>query len=106
MGRLSVEDVGQSTRYYGICLVNIRRARVRSCRLFVTGKIWLGFFLRIIYVHAYLVIGLWFVYQFLLAFTAVESGVAYWAHIGGFVAGLVLIEILARRRHRHPLYYR
>jgi membrane associated rhomboid family serine protease len=26
------------------------------------------------------------------------GGVAYWAHIGGFVAGLVLVGLLAPRR--------
>jgi membrane associated rhomboid family serine protease len=63
-----------------------------------------GPFIRVAYVPAYLVIGLWFVYQFLLAFFAVGSGVAYWAHVGGFLSGLALAKVFAKRRHRHPLY--
>jgi membrane associated rhomboid family serine protease len=64
-----------------------------------------GFFFRIVYVPAYLAIGLWFVYQFLLAFLAAGSGIAYWAHVGGFLSGFALARAFARRRHRHPLYY-
>lgn len=58
----------------------------------------LGFFTRLIYVPAFLVLGLWFVLQFLAAPMQQEGGgVAYWAHIGGFVAGLVLIFPFRRR---------
>lgn len=64
----------------------------------------LFFFIRIIWVPAYIMIGIWFVYQFTLAFLGSGSSVAYWAHIGGFVAGLVFIRVFARRRYRHPLY--
>jgi membrane associated rhomboid family serine protease len=38
------------------------------------------------------------------------SGVAYWAHVGGFVAGLLLIKVFATRRSsaadgpRFPVY--
>ncbi len=39
-------------------------------------------------------IGFWFVYQLLFAFLDVEGGVAYFAHIGGFVAGLLLAGLL------------
>lgn len=63
-----------------------------------------GPFFRIVYVPAYLAIGLWFVYQFLLALFAAGSGIAYWAHVGGFISGLALAKAFARRRHRHPLY--
>ena len=46
-------------------------------------------------VPALMMIGLWFLLQFIsgigsIAVTDQTSGVAYWAHIGGFVAGLVL----------------
>jgi len=65
----------------------------------------LGWFIRLIYVPAYLMIGMWFAYQFLLALLAVETGVAYWAHIGGFAAGVVLVKVFARRKRYHPMYY-
>ena len=52
-----------------------------------------------IQVPALIVIGLWIVLQFFsgigsIANTAQTGGVAYLAHIGGFVAGLVLTFVL------------
>ena len=51
-------------------------------------------------VPAYVALGLWFLFQFvsglgLLGGGAQEGGVAYAAHIGGFVAGLLLIKFFA-----------
>jgi len=73
--------------------------------LFPTNKIKvllaLGFILlRPIMVPAVVMIGIWALLQFInglgaIAVTDQTSGVAYWAHIGGFLAGLV-ITILAR----------
>jgi membrane associated rhomboid family serine protease len=62
----------------------------------------IGFF--VVSIPAFVTIGFWFVYQFLLAFLAVETGVACWAHIGGFIAGLALGKVFARRRKTHPLH--
>jgi membrane associated rhomboid family serine protease len=53
----------------------------------------------IVYLPAYVVLGLWIGFQLLnvaLA-DAGEAGIAWWAHIGGFVAGLVLIVPMRRR---------
>tara|TARA_B110000003_G_scaffold200074_1_gene198666 strand:- start:736 stop:1476 length:741 start_codon:yes stop_codon:yes gene_type:complete len=46
---------------------------------------------KIIPVRAWLVLGIWFVLQLYngLAVPAAVSGVAYWAHIGGFVFGVI-----------------
>lgn len=54
---------------------------------------------RILQVPALIVIGLWFVLQFFsglgsIANTADTGGVAYMAHIGGFVAGVALTFLL------------
>ena len=58
----------------------------------------LGFFTRTIYLPAFLVLGAWFLLQFLSAPMQQEGGgVAYWAHIGGFVAGLALVVPFKRR---------
>lgn len=48
-------------------------------------------------VPAYIALGLWIGYQILLGYMtpAGTGGVAYAAHIGGFIAGLVLIKIFA-----------
>ena len=52
---------------------------------------------------ALIVLGLWFVLQLLPAFTqpVVDSGggVAYFAHIGGFIFGLLLIKVFANNPH-------
>ena len=65
----------------------------------------LGIFTRLVYVPALLVLGLWFVLQFVQGALAPASGgggVAFWAHIGGFVAGAALILIM--RRPGVPLF--
>lgn len=54
-------------------------------------------FIRFLYVPAVLVLGFWFVIQILSAGSFGE-GVAWYAHIGGFVAGAVLIRLFVRRR--------
>lgn len=61
-------------------------------------------FIQILRVPAFLVLLLWIGYQVLLGLPqlmvlerGVDSGVAVWAHIGGFVAGVLLIRVFARR---------
>ncbi len=52
---------------------------------------WFIFIIRIVPVPAWLMLGAWFALQVLGGMTMVTDagGVAYWAHAGGFVAGLV-----------------
>ncbi|HEX8036902.1 MAG TPA: rhomboid family intramembrane serine protease [Ktedonobacterales bacterium] len=57
--------------------------------------IFLGFFFTLARLPAVLVIGLWFVLQFFSGLATLSTnpqagGVAYFAHIGGFVAGLLI----------------
>jgi membrane associated rhomboid family serine protease len=59
-------------------------------------------------VPAFVMLGLWILMQFISQFGAITDpgetdGVAYLAHIGGFVAGLVLVTIMGGRRERHAL---
>ncbi len=55
-------------------------------------------------------LGFWFVSQLFNGLLTVVSGaqalggVAWWAHVGGFVAGLVLGPIFARRRYIRRIY--
>jgi membrane associated rhomboid family serine protease len=91
----------------GAYLVLFPHARVRT--LIPLGLI---FFTTI---PAGWLLGFWFVFQLLsgLGSSAAEGGVAFWAHIGGFVAGVGLIFVLrdpqfrtrlgARRRGRSRL---
>jgi len=77
----------------------------------VTALLIFGIFARIVPVPAILLVGLWFVLQLFsgaasLGADAATGGVAYWAHIGGFIAGLVLAFILRpRTQRREPTYY-
>jgi membrane associated rhomboid family serine protease len=73
-------------------------------------------FFTIVQLPALLVLGFWFLLQLLPAFTepaVAESGggIAYFAHIGGFVFGLLLIKLFAdnvhedyESHHRLPVY--
>jgi membrane associated rhomboid family serine protease len=67
----------------------------------------LGFFMPLVRLPAAFFLGLWFVQQILLgafdlAAPAGEGGgVAWWAHIGGFAAGFVLVRVL-RKPQRRP----
>ena len=64
----------------------------------------LGFFFYTLRVPAMLVLGLWFGLQFVNTALSADQvgGIAYWAHIGGFVAGMVLI--LPFRKKGFPLF--
>jgi membrane associated rhomboid family serine protease len=57
----------------------------------------LGFFIRMIEVPAIMVLGFWLVFQLLNALIGQgASGVAWYAHIGGFLAGMALIILFKR----------
>jgi membrane associated rhomboid family serine protease len=63
------------------------------------------FFLPLMQVPALIVLGLWFLQQFLFGLGSLgaggeEGGVAFWAHAGGFVAGMVLVRLFARKERR------
>ena len=62
--------------------------------------IFLIFIIRIIPIPAWLVLGMWFGLQFFNGVSAdiSQGGVAYWAHVGGFVAGFLLTVPLWLRR--------
>jgi membrane associated rhomboid family serine protease len=59
-------------------------------------------FIRMIRIPALIVLGFWFLVQLLSVTSGFETGVAFFAHIGGFVAGLILVKVFqpqkARRR--------
>ena len=68
-------------------------------------------FFKVFPVPAWAILGLWFAIQLWSEFGAGDAGVAYWAHIGGFVAGAGLAAphflrlgriAFWRRFHGHP----
>jgi membrane associated rhomboid family serine protease len=62
-------------------------------------------FIRLIRVPALIVLGFWFLMQLLGVTSGAEMGVAFFAHIGGFVAGLVMIKVFQPRRARRRNSY-
>ena len=71
--------------------------------------VFLGFFITTIEIPAILMLGYWLLLQLIGAIPALQGaagGVAFWAHVGGFVAGLVLVpffrvpgRVAAHRAH-------
>jgi membrane associated rhomboid family serine protease len=75
--------------------------------LYPRAKVVTWFFLFFIPVPAWVMLGYWFVLQFLSGATSLayadnanRGGVAVWAHVGGFVAGLVMIKLFPQRKNR------
>ena len=67
----------------------------------ITMLIFIFFFIQIIKVPASVVLGIWIFFQLLSGFNSLSGeggGVAFFAHIGGFVFGLALIKIFRSRR--------
>jgi len=60
----------------------------------------LGFFTRLMYIPAGFVLGFWFVLQVISGTAAAGGGVAWFAHIGGFLAGMALIGFFKHRSVR------
>ena len=68
--------------------------------LYPKARVWILLFLRIpLPIPAIWALGGWFALQIVSAFIGTEESaeVAWWAHIGGFVAGLVLTLVLRSR---------
>ncbi|MEO8572198.1 MAG: rhomboid family intramembrane serine protease, partial [Chloroflexota bacterium] len=75
----------------GAYIVLFPRARV-------TSLVFLGFFYQLIDVPAVIVLGFWFVLQLIdgltsLGITQGSGGVAFFAHIGGFVVGALVARV-------------
>ncbi|MCB0113403.1 MAG: rhomboid family intramembrane serine protease [Caldilineaceae bacterium] len=71
----------------------------------------LGYYMRVAMLPAAAVLGFWFVLQLFegvlsLGAPAGTGGVAFWAHIGGFVVGAVIAKLLAQSPDRYggPTY--
>jgi membrane associated rhomboid family serine protease len=71
--------------------------------------VFLLFFVTLIEIPAYVMLGVWFVLQFIPAVGQVavpdiggQGGVAYFAHVGGFAFGLAAVRLFARRRPTSP----
>ena len=78
--------------------------------LYPRARVLTWFIVVVLYLPAWVVLGEWFVIQFfngtaVLALTPSGQdvgGVAFWAHIGGFLSGMAMIKIFPERRRRTP----
>jgi len=96
-----VPTVGASGAISGVMgayLVLYPRVRVNMLFIFII-------FFKVIAIPAWLVLLWWFVLQVLTGLPQltpmrpdISGGVAVWAHVGGFVAGVVLIKLFENRR--------
>jgi len=83
----------------GAFLVTYPRDKIRTVVL-------IGWFSRITFIPAALMVGLWFLTQLfsevgaLAQVTADDGGVAYMAHIGGFIFGMLACHMFESRRRR------
>ncbi len=82
----------------GAYLVMFPGATIRTVVILV-------FFITVTYLPAILVIGVWFLIQLYsgvgsLGVRTAQGGVAFWAHVGGFVAGMLLSFLFRRRGYR------
>jgi membrane associated rhomboid family serine protease len=64
----------------------------------------IGRFYHLTTVPAAIVLGFWFIYQLfegLMSFGGADvGGVAFWAHVGGFVAGIVMVKLMPTEARR------
>ena len=70
----------------------------------------LFFFFPVVEIPAFFFLGIWFLLQFMSGAatigqtSALTGGVAWWAHIGGFLAGMILLKlIMPRGSARRPI---
>jgi membrane associated rhomboid family serine protease len=78
-------------------------------RVHVHLLVFLGFYVNTVAVPAIFMLGYWFLLQLVSGTMAAGSqggGVAFWAHVGGFIAGVVLGFLFRDRAllARHPYY--
>lgn len=82
----------------GAYLLLFPRARIYTL-------IFLGFFVQVVRLPALVVIGFWIAIQFINGLIskgiATQGGVAWFAHIGGFVFGILMIKFFLRTKRRY-----
>jgi membrane associated rhomboid family serine protease len=97
----TIPNVGASgavSAVLGAYLILLPRAMILTVIFFVLRE-----------VPAVLVLGIWFLFQLLEGSSSLASpqeggGVAFFAHIGGFVFGMVTVKLVQRHRVVAPRY--
>src|ERR1700722_4241180 len=82
--------------------------------LYPRARVLTWFFVFVMYLPAWVVLGEWFVLQFVSGAATLSmahagpdmGGVAVWAHVGGFIAGMLMVKLFPERARRTPYAYR
>jgi membrane associated rhomboid family serine protease len=94
-GELAIPTLGASGAISGVMgayILMYPRARIQTLVL--------AYIITVVSIPAVFFLGFWFLLQLLYAWLEIGGGVAYWAHIGGFVAGAVLALIVGRKKRK------
>jgi membrane associated rhomboid family serine protease len=78
--------------------------------LYPQARVLTWFFVFVLWVPAWVILGYWFALQFLSGTASMLSfqggsnvgGVAFWAHVGGFISGAMLVKLFGERKMRYP----
>jgi membrane associated rhomboid family serine protease len=75
--------------------------------LYPRARVLTWFFIFVLWVPAWIILGYWFVLNFLSGTASSVQGqnmggVAFWAHVGGFAAGALLVKVFGERGVRYP----
>lgn len=92
--------IGASGAIAGVMAAYLALHPFANCKTW-WGDDWLFFAFRTYEVPAWVVITFWFVVQLLLGWIfGNDLGVAIFAHVGGFIAGIVIVAVLEQLQHR------
>jgi len=77
--------------------------------LYPRARVLTWFFVFVVWIPAWIILGYWFVLNFLSGTATTLAmqgpnmgGVAFWAHVGGFISGALLVKAFGERQLRHP----
>jgi membrane associated rhomboid family serine protease len=84
---------GAISAVLGAYMLKFPRARIRTL-------LFIFIFITIISVPAIVFIGIWFFIQLISSIGRAEAGVAWFAHIGGFVFGLATVKLFEKKKRR------
>jgi membrane associated rhomboid family serine protease len=84
---------GAISAVLGAYMLKFPRARIRTL-------LFIFIFITIISVPAIVFIGIWFFIQLISSIGRAEAGVAWFAHIGGFVFGLATVKLFEKKKGR------
>jgi len=77
--------------------------------LYPRARVLTWIFVVVVWIPAWVILGYWFVLNFLSGTESALAmqrqnmgGVAFWAHVGGFIAGAMLVKVFGERARRYP----